>query len=36
MVKAPGKAHRVGISIMELAEMFPDEDSAVAWFEAIY
>ena len=33
--KAPGKAHRVGISIIELTEMFPDEASAVRWFEAI-
>ena len=32
--KAPGKAHRVGISIIELTEMFPDEASAVRWFEA--
>ena len=32
--KAPGKAHREGISIMELCEMFPDEDSAREWFEA--
>jgi len=32
--KAPGKAHRKGISIMELGEMFPDEDSARQWFEA--
>ena len=31
--KAPGKAHREGISIMELTEMFPDEASAVKWFE---
>ena len=35
MTKAPGKAHRKGISLMELTEMFPDEASAVAWFEAI-
>ncbi len=34
--KAPGKAHRKGISIIELTEMFPDEDSAVRWFEAIH
>ena len=34
--KAPGKAHRVGISLMELTEMFPDEESAVKWFEGIY
>lgn len=32
--KAPGKAHREGISLMELTEMFPDEDAAVEWFEA--
>ena len=31
--KAPGKAHREGISIMELTEMFPDEESAAKWFE---
>ena len=30
----PGKAHREGISIIELADMFPDEESAVAWFES--
>ena len=33
--KAPGKAHRVGISLLELAEMFPDEPSARRWFEGI-
>ena len=31
--KAPSKSHRTGISVMELAEMFPDEESAVRWFE---
>ena len=31
--KAPGKSHRDGISLMELAEMFPDEAAAVKWFE---
>ena len=31
--KAPGKAHREGISIIELVDMFPDEESAVRWFE---
>ena len=31
--KAPGRSHREGISIIELGEMFPDEESAVAWFE---
>ena len=33
--KAPGKSHRVGITMLELARMFPDEDSARRWFEAI-
>ena len=32
--RAPGKAHREGISIMELCEMFPDEESARKWFES--
>ena len=32
--KAPGKAHREGITLMELADMFPDEDSARHWFES--
>ena len=32
--KAPGKAHREGISVMEIGEMFPDEESARKWFEA--
>ena len=31
--KAPGKAHREGISLMELAEMFPDETAARTWYE---
>ena len=29
--KAPGKAHREGITLLQLAEMFPDEDSARRW-----
>ena len=33
---APGKSHRTGISLMELTEMFPDEASAVKWFESIH
>ena len=32
---APGKAHRDGISIIELMEMFPDEATATAWFESL-
>ena len=31
---APGKSHRNGITLLELAEMFPDEDSAHKWFES--
>ena len=34
--KAPGKYYRESISIMKLGEMFPDEASAVAWFEKIH
>lgn len=33
--KGPGKAHREGISIMELADMFPNEESAIVWFESV-
>ena len=33
--KALGKAHRQGISIVELAKMFPDENAARNWFESI-
>ncbi|MDE2674466.1 MAG: IS1595 family transposase [Paracoccaceae bacterium] len=32
-MKAPGKSYRKGISIFELSEMFPTEESAVKWFE---
>ena len=31
--KAPGKAHREGITILQLGEMFPDETAARQWFE---
>ncbi|MXZ63427.1 MAG: IS1595 family transposase [Chloroflexi bacterium] len=33
--KAPGRAHRKGITLLELAEMFPDESAARDWFERI-
>ena len=33
MTKAPGKAHREGISILKLVDLFPDEESARVWFE---
>ena len=32
--KAPGKASRTGITLMELFRMFPDDATAEAWFEA--
>lgn len=32
--KGPGQAHRKGISIVELFEMFPNEHAAEKWFEA--
>ena len=32
--KAPGKSDREGITLVQLADMFPDEDSARQWFEA--
>ena len=32
--KAPGKAHREGISLKKLMAMFPDEDAARQWIEA--
>ena len=31
--KAPGKSSRKGIGIVKLLEMFPDEETAVKWFE---
>ncbi len=31
---APGKAHRSGITLMQLADMFPDEEAARKWFES--
>ncbi|MYA62408.1 MAG: IS1595 family transposase, partial [Dehalococcoidia bacterium] len=34
MSSAPGKSHRQGLSIIQLMDMFPDEESARDWFEA--
>ena len=31
--KAPGKAYRDGVSLMQLFDMFPDEEAATEWFE---
>lgn len=29
----PGKSHRQGISLIELSDLFPDEQAAQEWFE---
>lgn len=33
-MSSPGKSNRAGLSIMELMDMFPSEDSARDWFES--
>ena len=33
--KAPGKAHRKGLSLLEIADMFRDEDDARQWVESV-
>ncbi len=33
--KAPGKFYRQGISMIQLAEMFPTEEAATKWFEDV-
>ncbi len=33
--RAPGRSHREGVTLLELAELFPDEESARQWFEDI-
>ena len=33
--KAPGKAHREGMTIVDLMDMFPTEEAATEWFETI-
>ena len=32
--KAPGKAHREGVTLVQLMDMFPDEKAATEWFES--
>ncbi len=34
--KAPGKAHREGITVVQLMDMFPDETAARQWFECVF
>ena len=33
--KAPGKAHREGMTVMEMMDMFPTEEAATEWFESV-
>ena len=33
--KAPGKAHREGITLAQLMDMFPTEEAATEWFESV-
>ncbi len=33
---APGRSHRKGVTLMELAEWIPDEEAARKWFEAVH
>ena len=33
--KGPGKAHREGITLVQLMDMFPEEAAAVTWFESV-
>ncbi len=33
--KAPGKAHRKGLTLIQLMEMFPTEEAASKWFESV-
>ena len=36
VTKAPGKAYRKGLSLVELMDMFPTEDAAQEWFESVF
>ena len=33
--QAPGKAHREGLTLVQLMDMFPTEEAATAWFESV-
>ena len=34
--RAPGKHYRKGLSLIQVTDMFPDNETAQAWFEGIY
>ncbi len=33
---SPGRSHRKGVTLLQLAERFPDEESAQRWFEKVH
>ena len=33
--KAPGKAHREGMTLLQMMELFPTEEAATEWFESV-
>ena len=33
--RAPGKAHREGITLAQLTRLFPNEEAATEWFESV-
>ena len=33
--RAPGKAHSKGLTVNQIVEIFPDEETATKWFENI-
>ena len=32
----PGKSYRAGMSLVEFARTFPDDDAARIWFESVF
>ena len=35
-MEAPGKSHRKGMTLIEIMELFPDEQVATKWFESVH
>ena len=35
-MKAPGKSERKGLSVIELMEMFPNDETSLNWFEQVF
>ena len=34
--KAPGKAHRQGMTVVQMMQLFPSEEAATNWFESVF